>query len=63
MVVSYGTELGPVDLNSDVTPQVETSGSQEWYYVSSAWHLVSLWVRLIVSQMYPSVEASSGQGC
>ena len=31
MVVSYGTKLGPVDLNSDVTPQVEASSGQEWY--------------------------------
>ena len=61
MVVSYGTELGPVDLNSDVTPHVEASSSQERYYVSSAWHLVSLWVRLTVNQMYTPVAVSSGQ--
>ena len=60
MVVSYGTKLGPVDMSSDVTTQVETFSGQKWYYVRSAWHFVSLWVRLISGQMYPPVEVSSG---
>ena len=60
MVVNYGTKLGPVDLSS-VVPLVEASSGQEWYYVRSACHLVSLWVRLTFSQMYPQVEASSCQ--
>ena len=60
MVVSYGTKLGPVDQSSDV-PQVEVSGGQEQDYIRSVWHFVSLWVRLTFGQMYPQVEASSGQ--
>ena len=35
------------------TPQVEASSDQEQYYIRSAWHLVSLWVRLTFSQTYP----------
>ena len=57
-------------------PPGEASSDQEWYYCGSVWHLVSLWVRLTCSQMYPlcpppftqsppcpllPVEASSGQ--
>ena len=45
---------------------VEASSGQEWYYVRSAWHVDSLWVRLTFGQIYPHchpspVEASSGQ--
>ena len=43
-------------------PAPEASSGQEWYYFRSAWHLVSLWVRLTFGQMYlVSPEASSGQ--
>ena len=31
MVVSCGMKLGPVDLSSDVAPQVKASSGQEWY--------------------------------
>ena len=31
MVVSYGTNLGPVDLLWDVNPPVEASSGHEWY--------------------------------
>ena len=47
-----GTKLGPIDLSSDVT-LVEASSGKEWYYIRSAWHLVSIWVRLTFGQMYP----------
>ena len=51
---------------------VEASSGQEWYYIRSAWHLVSLWVRQICDQIYPThyppmpplwpqVETSGGQ--
>ena len=48
-------------------PPVEASSGQEWYYFRSAWHLVSLCVRLTFSQMYTPtlchpVEASSSKG-
>ena len=46
------TELGPVDLSSDIPP-VEASSDQEQYYVRSEWDVVSLWVRLTWAQMYP----------
>ena len=37
-----------------VTPTlVEASCGQEWYYFRSAWHVVSLWVRLTCGQVYP----------
>ena len=36
MVVSYITKLDPVDVTSDVTPQVEVSSGLEGYYVRSA---------------------------
>ena len=38
---------------------LEASSEQEWYYIRSAWHFLSLWVRLTFSQTYPPVEASS----
>ena len=44
--------IGHIDLWSDVPP-IESSSDQEWYYITSACHLVSLWVRLTCSQMYP----------
>ena len=33
--------------------KMEASSGQEQYYVRSAWHVVSLWVRLTFSQTYP----------
>ena len=33
---------------------IDASGGQEWYYVSSSWHLIILWVRLTIIQMSPS---------
>ena len=65
-----GTTLHQLDIYSDLqvwvtigqmSPSVEASGAQRWYYFASAWHLVSLWVRLIFSQMSPSVETSGVQ--
>ena len=53
MVTKSGTKLGLVDLSS-VVPPVEASSGQEQYYIRSAWHLVSLWVRLTFGKMYPS---------
>ena len=41
-------------------PPVEASSDQEWYYIRSSWHVVTLWVRLTCSQM-PPIEASSDQ--
>ena len=32
---------------------VQAFSAQEWYYCRSAWHLVSLWVKLMFGQMYP----------
>ena len=43
------------------TPLLEASSDQEQYYIRSACHLASLWVRLTCTQMYPPVEASGGQ--
>ena len=54
-----GTMLCPVDLSPDAPP-VEASGHQEWYYIRSVWHLVSLWVRLTFGQMNPLVETFNG---
>ena len=63
----FARSLGQADLLPDV-PLIEASSDQEWYYIRSAWHLVSLWVRLTFGQMYwlcppidpnPPVEASS----
>ena len=34
-------------------PLVQASSGHEWYYCRSAWHLLSLWVRLMFGQMYP----------
>ena len=48
------------DILSDVPP-IEVASGQEWSYCKSAWHLVSLWIRLTCSQIYPLVEASHGQ--
>ena len=45
---------------SQMDPLVEASSGQEQYCIRSAWHLVSLWVRLTFSQMFP-IEASSAQ--
>ena len=42
-------------------PPVDASGDQEWYYIRSAWHVVSILVRLTWAQKYPPVEASGGQ--
>ena len=46
LVAKSGTNLGPVDLSSDIPPLVKASSSQEQYYVRSARYLVSIWVRL-----------------
>ena len=59
---TFDKPLGQADLQSDIPcPLVDASSGQKQYYIRSAWHLVSLWVRLTFSQMYPPVEASSGQ--
>ena len=50
---TFGKPLGQADLQSDIPcPLVDASSGQEQYYIRSAWHLVSLWVRLTFSQMY-----------
>ena len=56
----------------DTPPPVQASSGQEWYYCRSAWHVISLGVRLMFCQMYshsiipyapqcPQVEASGDQ--
>ena len=44
--------LAPV---SPLTPPlpVQASSGQEWHYCRSAWHVISLWFRLMFCQMYP----------
>ena len=65
--------IGPLDAPLPPLPPVQESSGQDWYSCRSAWHLVSLWVRLMFGQMYssphhpyaplmpPQVEASGGQ--
>ena len=43
----------PMPLSSS-PPPVQASSGQEWYYCRSAWHVISLWVRLLFCQMYPT---------
>ena len=57
--MTFGQSLGQTDLWSDVS-QVEESSGQEWYYMRSSRHLLSLWVRMTFSQLYLHIEASSG---
>ena len=33
-------------------PQVQASSDHKWYYCRSAWHIISLWVRVMFYQMY-----------
>ena len=61
MLVSYITKLGPVDVTSDVTPQVEVSSGLEWYYVRSAWHFICLFFRITFHQMYSLLKVSRGE--
>ena len=46
--VSY-TPAGP----QHPLPQEQGSSCQEWYYYRWAWHVISLWVRLLFCQMHP----------
>ena len=36
LMVKNGTNLGLVDLSSDVIPLIEKSSGQKWYYIRSA---------------------------
>ena len=63
------TPCHPLDIPSPPYPHYRHL-VVEWYYYRSAWHVISLLVRLMFHQMYPSppmspwcpqVEASSGQ--
>ena len=44
--------LHPLSAPNAPTP-VQASSDQEWYYCRSAWHFISLLVRLMFCQMYP----------
>ena len=70
--------MPPTPLNPLSAPwhptQAQVSSGKEWYYCRSAWHVISLWVRLMFCQMYPptpspqyvpqcpQVEAFGGSG-
>ena len=75
-VLTFQEYFGIHCLNfSNVTPQcpwhplnpllapspIQASSSQEWYYCRSAWHVISLWVRLMFCQMYPPWGVSGDQ--
>ena len=46
--------LHPISpLDAPTPPSVQASNGQEWYYCRSAWHVISLWVRLMSCQMHP----------
>ena len=36
-------------------PPEQKSNCQEWYYCQWAWHVITLWVRLLLCQMYPTL--------
>ena len=61
VIMTFVHPLGQADIWSDISPAVEASGGQEWYYIRSPWHLVILRARLTFSQMYSPVEASGAQ--
>ena len=44
-----------------IYPPVEASSEEDQYYIRSAWHVVSLLVRLTWAQMYPPIQASCGR--
>ena len=48
------TPLVPLPAPNAPTPiPVQESSCQEWYHCRWAWHVISLWVRLLFFQMYP----------
>ena len=55
-----GTNLGPVDLSSDIPP-VEASSGQEQYYSGQLDIFDQPLGKLTFGQMYPLVVASNGQ--